>query len=79
LEFVIVKSQQSIDNLREGFNKRNIFLMEFSITGGRVYPFSITFFVEKNPFFQECIKRCSKASNSSRNVRTSIFGVWGVC
>jgi hypothetical protein len=34
------------------------------------------FFLEKT-FFQEYIKICSKASNSSRNVKTSIFGVWG--
>ena len=41
--------------LREGFNKKTLTVMEFSILGG-VYPISITFFGEKKCFFHKKYK-----------------------
>ena len=46
--------------------KKNILFMEFSIRGRGGLPLFHNFFFEKKHCFQRNIKRCSKASNSSR-------------
>ena len=55
--------------LREAFNKKKHSFNGIFHKGWGVQPFSITFFRKKH-CFPKNIQRCSKASNSSRNVKT---------